>query len=77
MFMDSQFGEIDPSNSASAFSSHLRLADGPIDLSWHHCSTTAEFVGELYGLRCRAQDMAYNDARHSIGYMVNELLKTR
>ncbi len=73
--MDSQFGEIDPSNSASAFSSHLRLADGPIDLSWHHCSTTAEFVGELYGLRCRAQDMAYNDARHSIGYMVNELLE--
>lgn len=73
--MVTSFGDIDLNNSPSSFSSHLRLADGPIDLSWHHCSTTAEFVGEFYALRCRSRDMAYNDARHSIGYLVNELLE--
>lgn len=73
--MVSRFGDTDLNNSQSAFGSQLRLADGPIDLSWHHCSTTAEFVGEVYALRCRSQDLDYNDARHSIGYLVNELLE--
>lgn len=54
---------------------HLRLCDGPLELSWHHCSSTAEFLGELFAEQGAAQRLDYNEARHSIGYMVNELLE--
>lgn len=73
--MLSSFGKTDPVNSPSAFGSYLRLADGPLDVNWHHCSLTAEFMGEVYALRCDSAHMDYNEARHSISYMVNELLE--
>lgn len=72
--MRTRFGNIEFSNGQSAFSSTLRLAEGPIDLSWHHCSTTSEFLGEMYALRVAGR-LDFNEARHSIGYLVNELLE--
>ncbi|MGO4832693.1 ATP-binding protein [Rhizobiaceae sp. 2RAB30] len=68
-------GNTELKNGAAAVSSRLRLADGPIDLSWHHCSTTSEFLGEFFALRRKASGDDYNEARHSIGYLVNELLE--
>lgn len=73
--MLTQFGAVDFSNGQKAFASTLRLADGPLDLSWHHCSTTSEFLGEMFALRVAASSHDYNEARHSIGYLVNELLE--
>jgi len=73
--MFTSFGETLLRNRSATFGSELLLADGPIDLSWHHCGTTAEFIGELFALRSRAERLDYNNARSSIGYLVNELLE--
>jgi hypothetical protein len=73
--MISQFGDTQLNNDQAAFRSQLRLADGPLELSWHHCGTTAEFVAEIYARRCRVNNGDYNDARHSISYLMNELLE--
>lgn len=69
------FGDTELRNEAAAFRNRLRLADGPIDLNWQHCSVTSEFVGEFFGLHCRRAKLDYNEARHGIGYLVNELLE--
>lgn len=53
----------------------LRLCDGPLDLSWHHCSSTSDFLGEFFATQSAAQALDYNEARHSIGYLANELLE--
>lgn len=73
--MLTQFGAVDFSNGQKAFANTLRLADGPLDLSWHHCSTTSEFLGEMFALRVATSSFDYNEARHGIGYLVNELLE--
>lgn len=73
--MLSSIGNTEFHNGATAVANRLRLADGPIDLSWHHCSTTSEFLGEFFALRRKASIDDYNEIRHSIGYLVNELLE--
>lgn len=73
--MKATYGDTQLRNDRSAFGNLLTLAEGPLDLSWHHCSTTAEFLGEFYALTNATLDLEYNEARHSIGYLVNELLE--
>jgi hypothetical protein len=73
--MTTTFGHTDLVNGAGAVGNRLRLADGPIDLSWHHCGTTSEFLGDFFALSHARSAHAYNEARHSIGYLVNELLE--
>jgi hypothetical protein len=73
--MMANFGATEIQNDKPFFSNRMCLAEGPIELNWHHCSVTSDFIGEFYALRCRATDMDYNEARHSIGYLVNELLE--
>jgi hypothetical protein len=46
-----------------------------LELNWHHCSVTAEFLGDFYALRCAAVSLDAHDARHSIGYLANELME--
>jgi hypothetical protein len=53
----------------------LRFFDGPLELSWAHCGATAEFLGEFNAGLAGAQKLDANDARHSIGYLSNELLE--
>ena len=62
--MRTRFGNIEFRNGQGAFSSTLRLAEGPIDLSWHHCSTTSAFLGEMYALRVAGR-LDFNEARGS------------
>jgi hypothetical protein len=73
--MLTSIGNTELTNGAAAVASRLRLADGPIDLAWHHCSSTSEFLGEFFALRRKASADAYNEIRHSIGYLANELLE--
>lgn len=73
--MLTSIGNTELRNGTGAIANRLRLADGPIDLAWHHCSTTSEFLGEFFALRRKSSVDAYNEARHSIGYLVNELLE--
>jgi len=73
--MKASYGDTGLSNGSGAFGNALTLAEGPLDLTWHHASTTAEFLGEFYAIRGPALSLDINDARHSIGYLVNELLE--
>lgn len=73
--MDTQFGLTTLSNRPGADSNRLVLADGPLELSWHHCSTTSDFLGDFYATQALAATVSYNETRHGIGYLVNELLE--
>ena len=73
--MTIEFGLTKLSNSPQAESSSLVLADGPLELSWHHCSTTSDFLGDFYATQARGSAQAFNETRHGIGYLVNELLE--
>jgi hypothetical protein len=70
-----QFGTPERTNGVEAETNRLRLCDGPLDLNWHHCSTTSDFLGDFYATQARKSDIDYNESRHSIGYLVNELLE--
>ncbi len=73
--MTEVFGDIESRNAAASFENRILLAEGPIDLTWQHASVTAEFLGDIYGMRSGAQRLNDNEARHSVGYLVNELLE--
>ena len=30
--------------------SRVRLYDGPLDLKWHHCATTSDFIADMFAL---------------------------
>lgn len=53
----------------------LRLFDGPLELSWHHCATTSDFIGDLCVLRVRLPVQEVRDVRHSVAYLANELIE--
>lgn len=72
--MQEQYGTTELSNGADAAANRLLLSDGPLELSWHHCSTTSDFLGDFFGSLAR-NTHTYNEARHGIGYLVNELLE--
>lgn len=73
--MRMSFGNTYFQNSSTAVANVIRVCDGPIDLNWNHCGITAEFLGEFFALGCAKSEQAYNEVRHSIGYLVNELLE--
>ncbi len=73
--MVEQFGTIEINGGAIAGANHLRLYDGPLDLGWHHCSTTSDFLGDFYAGLYGGAPAEQNERRHSIGYLVNELLE--
>lgn len=53
----------------------LELFDGPLELSWHHCTTTSDFVSELCALRTRLPPPQIKEAKHSVSYLANELIE--
>lgn len=73
--MVEEYGTKGFSNGASVEANRVRLSEGPLELSWHHCSTTSDFLGDFFANLARKSNADYNEARHSIGYLVNELLE--
>src|SRR5262245_35838779 len=73
--MHKEFGTTEFSNGGAAEANRLRLADGPLELSWHRCSTTSDFLSDFFANLEKKSHADYNEARHSIGYWVNELLE--
>ena len=73
--MEATFGQVEFVNAAGALKNRIRLADGPLDLAWQHCGVTAEFLGDFFALQRSKDGGNYNEARHSIGYLTNELLE--
>lgn len=69
------FGHTDSSNGPSSFSMGIVLNEGPLGVTWQHASATCEFMGDIFAMRHASTGMDYTDARHSIIYLVNELLE--
>jgi hypothetical protein len=70
-----RFGTPQREREAQAIATRLRLHDGPLDLAWHHCTTTSEFVGDFFADQGRSSNLDFNESRHAIGYLVNELVE--
>lgn len=70
-----QFGDTGRSNGSRAFSMRIVISDGPLGISWQHASETCEFLGDVFALHHARGGADYTDARHSIIYLVNELLE--
>lgn len=73
--MSIRFGETQANNSSGAFGMSIVLSEGPLALSWQHASATCEFLGEVFATRHAKSGQDYSEARHSIIYLVNELLE--
>jgi hypothetical protein len=69
------FGKTDLMNGKDAVAARIRLVDGPLELAWHHCAVTADFLGDFFALHRGASPQAYTETRHSIGYLINELIE--
>lgn len=72
--MRKTYGTPAPATS-SPTETRLLFADGPLELGWVHCGAAAEFVGEFFAGLAEKADLDANEARHSIGYLTNELLE--
>ncbi|MEI8178636.1 ATP-binding protein [Aestuariivirga sp.] len=73
--MMNQFGDTERNNGPTAFAMRIMISDGPLGVSWQHASETCEFLGDVFALRHAKDGADYTDARHSIIYLVNELLE--
>lgn len=73
--MFTSIGHTKLNNASGAIANRLRIVDGPIDIAWHHCDTTSGFLGEFFALRYKGSEQDYDEARHSIGYLLNELIE--
>lgn len=72
--MVEEFGDISAINGGDAKHFGVTLVAEPLDLSWHHCGLTSDFIGDYFSRACgRGIDAV--DARHSISYMINEILE--
>ncbi|GAA0783562.1 ATP-binding protein [Roseibium denhamense] len=72
--MTETFGNADLSNGEAAKTLHINLGAEPLELSWQHCGTTSDFLGEYFA-KCCEKGVDQVDARHSIGYLLNEILE--
>lgn len=72
--MVEEFGHTAASNGGDAIRFCLKLMAEPLDLSWHHCGLTSDFIGEYFSRACTG-GIDTVDARHSISYMINEILE--
>lgn len=73
--MGISLGDTEHLNGDDAVTLRLQLPEGPLGLAWHHCDTTAEFLGEFFALQRDADGMSRSETRHGIGYLANELFE--
>jgi hypothetical protein len=73
--MATLFGTTDVAIGMKESTTRVRLFDGPLELSWHHCATISDFIADLFALQVQSSRDDYREARHSIGYLVNELIE--
>lgn len=73
--MGISLGDTELQNGPDAAGIRLQLAEGPLGLAWHHCGTTAEFLGEFFALQQEATGKDRSETRHGVGYLTNELFE--
>ena len=69
------FGDMESNNGPGAFAMGIVLNEGPLGVTWQHASATCEFMGDIFAMRHAKAGKDYTEARHSIVYLVNELLE--
>lgn len=72
--MTISYGETEQVNSPGAFQVSVVLGE-ELGVSWQHASATCEFLGDMFASHCAKSGQDYTEARHSIIYLVNELLE--
>lgn len=73
--MATEFGSTALTNSPDAYAAQLCLAEGPLKFAWQHCTETAAFLGGFFAAYGAQSGLDPVDAKHSIGYLTNELLE--
>lgn len=73
--MRTVLGACDPSNDRPAAITRFVFHDDALELRWAHCSSTADFLAEIFGGMVRRGGGDITEARHSIAYLANELLE--
>ncbi len=73
--MKRQIGTVDFTANFRNKAVRLEFKEGPLDLRWHHCGVTSDFLSEFYLAGLSGDQLKKKDARHSISYLVNELLE--
>jgi hypothetical protein len=68
-------GDTKLSNGPAAFAIRIVLSEGPLAATWQHASATCEFLGDVFATRHAKNGQDHTEARHSIIYLVNELLE--
>lgn len=53
----------------------LRFPEGPLGLTWKHSGITSDFIASIIATRYRDARLHYNQVRHDVGYLANELLE--
>ena len=74
--MRTVLGACDPSSDRPAAATRFVFHDDALELRWAHCSSTADFLAEVFGGVVGRAGGDVTDARHSISYLANELLET-
>jgi len=67
-------GDAQIENGEQARQYRVLLVADKLDIGWHHCGTTSDFLGEYFS-RAGGAAIDTTDARHSIGYVLNEILE--
>lgn len=73
--MKRQIGSVDFTTKFRKKATRLEFKDGPLDLRWHHCGVTSDFLSEFCVTGFSGNHSKRKDAQHSISYLVNELLE--
>jgi hypothetical protein len=73
--MTAHFGHTNLEAGSEASRLRIVFPEGPLELRWIHCSMTADFIGDLFAALAGRGDIDVANARHSIGYLANEMLE--
>jgi len=73
--MITSYGHTDYDPSGYEARNRIDFPADPSQMTWQHCSLTAEFLGEFFASQAHLRRLDENEARYNIAYLANELLE--
>jgi hypothetical protein len=70
-----KYGTFDTEVGKAEQTTRLHFPEGPLGLTWKHSGITSDFIGSIVATRYRDAREDYNQVRHDVGYLANELLE--
>jgi hypothetical protein len=70
-----RFGNISTDTVPASTLTRMRFREGPLNLSWKHCTMTSDFIAEMVAVPYRANRVQYRQVRHDVSYLANELIE--